>query len=379
MHTAAMKKTIPVLLTLFCSACPSPASDFAFKMYHQLRATEGNLFFSPASIEAALAMTREGAAGNTLRQMNLLLPAAVEFPQTGADVTLESANALWIDLQFPVLDPFKQKVQETCRAELRAADFKNQPNAEREAVNRWVEEKTRDKIKNLLPPGSVDALTRLILVNAVYFKGDWRFAFDPALTAEEPFRTAAGAVRARMMTMPVQRLAYLENETFQALDLPYKGDELSMLILLPRDPAGLNRIEDGLSVEALNQWTGALRNEEVVVHLPRFVIESQFDSLAGPLAALGITDAFNPQLANFTGISTEPLYISDAVHKAFVEVNEEGTEAAAATGIIMRTTSMPAPPKLFRADRPFLFMIRARSSGAILFMGRVCEPSAPEK
>jgi serpin B len=374
-----MKTTTSFLLTVLLTvllALTAKADDFAFKLYGQLRTTEGNLFFSPASIEAALAMTREGAAGNTLRQMSLLLPRTASFPVVGKNVTLESANALWIDKKFPVLEEFQTAVQEKYGAEIRPADFAGQPDVEREAVNRWVEAKTRDKIKNLLVPGSVMPDTRLILVNAIYFKGDWLHAFQKQKTADEPFWTAPDAsASVPMMTMKPECFSYMENEGFECLELPYLGEEVSMLIILPKEKDGLARIEEGLSAAALADWAGALRKEEIEVHLPKFKIESQSVSLTGVLAALGMMDAFNPSLADFSGISAEPLFISDVVHKAFVQVDEEGTEAAAATGIIMRTTAMPLPPKVFRADHPFLFVIRAKMSGDILFMGKVCDPA----
>ncbi len=367
-----MKKLLILALGLALSA---QANDFAFKLYNELRTAEGNLFFSPASIEVALSMTREGAAGNTLRQMSLLLPEVSVFPLVGNAVTLESANALWIDKKFPILEPFQQTVQEKYSAEIRAADFAGQPDAEREMINCWVEGKTRDKIKNLLAPGTVDDLTRLVLVNAIYFKGDWLHAFEKGRTADEPFRTAPGeSVNVPMMTRKPDRFGYMENDMFQALELPYQGEELSMLVILPKERCGLARIEEGLSADALNEWIDTLRKEEVEVHLPRFKTESQFN-LNQVLSGLGMSDAFSPALANFSGMSgINDLFISAVVHKAFVQVNEEGTEAAAATGVVVGITSIPAPPKIFRADHPFLFLIRARESGTILFMGRVCDP-----
>ena len=371
-----MKKVFSLLGIVSLLALTAQGDDFAFKLYGLLRTAPGNLFFSPASIEAALVMTREGAAGNTLRQMSLLLPDAAIFPKTGTNVTLESANALWVDRKFPILGNFKTTVEEKYGAEIRTADFTGQPEVERGTVNHWVEGKTRDKIKNLLPPGSVTTDTRLILVNAIYFKGDWLHAFEKEKTAEEPFWMTPGAsTNVLMMTMKPERFSYMENECFQCLELPYLGEEVSMLIVLPREKDGLARVEEGLSADALGGWMAALSRTEVEVHLPRFKIESEFDSLVKTLAALGMTDAFNPALADFSGISADPLFISDVVHKAFVQVDEEGTEAAAATGIIMRTTSMPMPPKVFRADHPFFFLIRAKESGEILFAGRVCNPA----
>jgi serpin B len=364
-----------ILLTVLL-ALTSQGDDFAFKLYDQLRSTEGNLFFSPASIESALAMVREGAVSNTLRQISLLLPEQTIFPAIGTNVTLESANGIWVDQKFPIHEKYKTVVQEKYGAEIRPADFSGQPDAERETVNRWVEGKTRDKIKDLLGPGSVTTDTRLILVNAIYFKGDWLHAFEKAKTTNEPFWILPEtSTNVPMMTMKPERFGYLENESFQCLELPYQGEEVSMLIILPKEKDGLTRVEEGLSTGAVADWIGALRSKEVEVHLPKFKVETSLGSLRETLSALGITDAFDPERADFSGISAEPLFISDAVHKAFVQVDEEGTEAAAATGMIMNTTSITPPPKVFRANRPFIFLIRAKESGDILFIGKVCNPA----
>lgn len=368
-----MKK---ILLLTALLALTAQGDDFAFKLYGQLRTTPGNLFFSPASIEAALAMTREGAAGNTLWQMNLLLPTTAMFPKIGTNVTLESANALWVDKKFSILGKYQSAVQEKYGAEIRPADFSGKPDVERRAINRWVEKKTRDKIKNLLAPDSVTTDTGLILVNAIYFKGDWLYAFEKKKTADETFWISPEVtINVPMMTMKPEWFGYMENKHFQCLELPYLGEEASMLIVLPREKDGLARIEKGLSANALASWVGALRKAEVEVHLPRFKMESQFDSMAKTLAALGMTDAFNPSLANFSGISTKSLFISDVVHKAVVQVNEKGTEAAAATGMMCYAASITPQAKVFRADHPFLFLIRIKESGTILFMGKVCNPA----
>ena len=358
------------------------ANDFAFKLYNQLSETEGNLFFSPASIEAALSMTQEGARGNTQTQFFQTLENSDGiFPTVGTSVILENANAIWVEKMFPILGTFKTAVTEKYGAKIRSADFSGQPEAERLGINSWVEGKTHNKIQNLMPAGSVNAMTRLVLVNAIYFKGDWFHAFDKARTVNAPFHPPSpegsgvtGAlektVTVPMMTMKPKRFGYLENDCFQCLELPYKGEEVSMLIFLPRKKINFSDLQSMFAeVE-----TNPLRKTRVEIHLPRFKTTSLFD-LKQSLTALGLTDAFDPQLADFSGISgTRDLFISAAVHKAFVEVNEEGTEAAAATGIGIGVTSMPMPPKIFRADRPFIFLIRENASGKILFMGRITNP-----
>ena len=377
-----MKKIILLSVLLGLN---TQANDFSFQLYQQLSEQEGNLFFSPSSIEAALAMTAEGAAGETLTQLEKLLPQRCCFPMVGKSVLLENANAIWVDQHFPILGTFQSAVTENFKAEIRSADFMSQPNAERLKINAWVEEKTRDKIQDLLPEGSVSAMTRLLLVNAIYFKGDWLHAFDPKQTADAPFYTLPAlsdggvegensVVEVPMMRLQETRFAYSENDCFQTLELPYEGEEVSMLLILPKMKNGLKHIEECFAPGNLEACTRGMRKREVNVFLPRFKVESTFASLKRDLSTLGLSDAFNAQRADFSGISTEPLFISDVVHKAFVEVNEEGTEAAAATGIILRTTSMPAPPVTFRADHPFIFLIRENESGKILFMGRIVNP-----
>jgi len=359
-----------LLYVLF--ALGAQANDFAFKLYNQLSETEGNLFFSPASIEAALAMTAEGARGETLNHFfQCLENSDGKFPRVGKSVTLESANALWVEKKFPILGTFETAIREKHDAEIRSADFVGQPGVERLKINEWVEEQTRDRIQNLFPEGSITSMTRLVLANAIYFKGDWLHAFDKAKAVDAPFH---GAGDVPMMTMKPEHFGYLENACFQCLELPYQGEEVSMLILLPRKTDGLAHIEECFSAEKLEACTTPLRKTRVEVHLPRFKTTSSFD-LKQSLTALGLGDAFDPAQADFSGISgTQGLFIGAAIHKAFVEVNEKGTEAAAATGISVGVTSMPMPPKIFRADRPFVFLIRENASGKILFMGRITNP-----
>ncbi len=366
-----MIKKCFLLYVLF--ALGAQANDFAFKLYDQLSETEGNLFFSPASIEAALTMTAEGARGNTQKQFfQCLEVGSADRPTLFQGLEFSNANSIWIEKKFPILGTFKQAVTEKHDAEIRSADFSGQPEAERLNINSWVEEQTRDRIQNLMPEGSITRLTRLVLANAIYFKGDWLHAFDKAKTVDAPF---CGAGDVPMMTMKPERFGYLENDCFQCLELLYKGEEVSMLIILPRKNDGLAHIEQCFSAEKLEACTTPLRKTRVEVHLPRFQTESSFD-LKQSLSALGLSDAFDPNLADFSGISgTRDLFISAAVHKAFVLVNEQGTEAAAATGISVGITSMPMPPKIFRADHPFIFLIRENASGKILFMGRICDPS----
>lgn len=369
--------SLPIVLSAALLGGSALPEHLAFRLYHELRKTEENLFFSPASIEAALGMVREGASSSTLRQFDRLLGDPVPFPDAGDDVILDNANAIWTEQSIDIHETFRQSVRERFSAALQRADFIHRFDEERQEINQWVEEKTRERIQNLLAPGTVTPETRMILVNAIYFKGDWLHAFDPDRTEPAPFRTATGErIEVDLMQMPPQEFLYTETDAFQLLELPYQGNEISMLVLLPRDHDGLERVEKGLSATALDTWIRDLQRREVHVALPRFTAESELTRLSGILRSLGLTDAFNPNRADFTGISDAPLFISDVVHKAFIQVDEEGTEAAAATGVIMRVTSMPlAPPAVFRADRPFLYLIRHRETGTILFLGRMKRPA----
>lgn len=372
--------TIPIL-PIFLSAAllggPALPADFAFRLYHELRETEENLFFSPASIEAALGMVREGSSDSTLRQFNHLLGPHQPIPHVADEVTLESANAIWTDQSIALNEGFRQIVRERFDASLRCADFIHRHDEERQEINRWVEQRTRERIQNLLAPGTVNPETRMILVNAIYFKGDWIHAFDPDRTETAPFRTATGErIDIDLMQMNAQEFLYAETDAFQLVELPYQGNEISMLVLLPREYDGIERIEKGLSAAALDTWIRDLQRREVQVALPRFTAETELTRLSGILRSLGLTDAFDPERADFSGISDTPLFISDVVHKAFIQVDEEGTEAAAATGVVMRVTSMPLdPPAVFRADRPFIYLIRHRETGALLFLGRMAKPA----
>ena len=309
---AERSSTVPLAIT----PAKRQTADFAFKLYEQLAQQKGNLFFSPASIEAALAMTAEGARGNTQQQFFQTLENSDGiFPDIGNSVAFEIANAIWIDKQFSldqrergsvnteqrpkraaILENFKDTVTEKHDADIRAADFSGQPDAERVKINEWVEEKTRDKIQDLLPEGSVNTLTRMILVNAIYFKGDWLHAFDPKQTSGQLFQTLEnGSVEVPMMRLTKTRFNYGENDFFQTLELPYEGEEVSMVIFLPRKKIKISDIQSMLPEAA----AAPLRKTEVNVTLPRFKMESTFVSLKQHLAALGLTDAFDAQLADF--------------------------------------------------------------------------------
>ena len=243
-------------------------------------------------------------------------------------------------------------------------------------INHWVEEQTNDKIKDLIPPGSLDALTRLVLTNAVYFKGDWVQPFDKRNTREEDFTVSAqGKVKVPLMHQRA-RMGYTEEETFQALEMPYAGRDLSMVVLLPKKVGGLPELEKAITVDKLASLMSKLHVREVITYLPKFKLETSF-GLNPTLGAMGMKRAFS-QAADFSGISSvESLYISAVLHEAYVDVNEEGTEAAAATGVMVGAMAarLPQPIPVFRADHPFLFLIHDTKAGSILFMGRLTNPT----
>jgi serpin B len=373
---------------------PDPAvldgqNAFALDLYARLRGEEGNLFFSPYSISTALGMTYAGARGDTAAEMakTLHFPADAEklhasnaalLGQLSGDgkdrgFQLNVANALWGQKGHPFLNPFLTLVRDRYRAGLSELDFAGNAEEARKTINTWVEKKTQDKIKDLLPEGSVDALTRLVLTNAIYFKGDWASPFNKQATREGRFMTAsAEAVKVPMMHQ-TSNFGYLDGGTFQALEMPYQGKELSMLVLLPKKADGLAELEKTVTIDNLKGWVGKLRPTKVQAALPKFKMTKRF-SMKQVLAEMGMPLAFRDQ-ADFSGMDgSRELRITGVFHKAFVDVNEEGTEAAAATGVVVGVRSAPAKLPSFVADHPFVFLIRDQRSGSILFMGRVADP-----
>ena len=367
---------------------------FALDLYAELKAAEGNLFFSPYSISTALAMTHAGARGNTEKQMAQALHFPLgqgglypEFASLGArldavqkrgHVQLSVANALWPQKGYAFLDEYLALTKKYFGVSITPVDYEGATEAARQKINAWVEEKTQDKIKELIARGILDTLTRLVLVNAIYFKGDWASQFRQALTEEAPFWVAPDKkIKTPTMTQE-QNFRYGESDSLQVLELPYAGDYVSMIVLLPRKVDGLQKLEGSLTPENLDKWTGRLRERKVQVFLPRFKTSSQF-RLDETLESMGMVDAFGDE-ADFSGMDGRVnwLYISAVIHQAFVDVNEKGTEAAAATAVVMaaRSISVSRPPLIFRADHPFVFLIRDNHSGSVLFLGRVVNPTS---
>jgi serpin B len=366
---------------------------FAVALYGQLRDQSGNLFFSPASVSTALAMTYAGARGITAAEMaktlHFTLPPERLHPAMGALLAdlnashngyqLRVADALWVQRGYPMLDGFLKLNKDNYGAGFNQVDFKQATETARSTINQWVAQKTGDKIRDLVQPGALNAETRLVLTDAIYFKSDWQRHFERALTKDEDFHLSP-AQRIRVPLMNRQGgFNYFDGGRFQALELPYMSGELSMVVLLPRELGGLPDMERSLTPTNMRQWLGQLRPfSKVVVAMPKFKMTQQF-GLGDTLARMGMVKAFQGD-ADFSGMSSErDFFISAVIHKAFIEVNEEGTEAAAATAVVMTGAIMhapdPTPPVVFRADHPFIFLIRDNRSGSILFMGRVTDPT----
>jgi serpin B len=336
-------------------------------------------------------MTYAGARENTARQMavalhftgapNLLHRSMREVltqlnsVQKQTAVELRVANALWAQKGYKFRDEFIRIVRESYRAELTQVDFRNASEAARQSINTWVAHQTDQKIKNIIQPGVLNALTRLVLVNAIYFKGFWDTQFKPDDTREMVFWLSDGDTVKLPMMNQKHEFGYWENEWLQVLEIPYKNESLSLIILLTKEKAGISVLEQKLTLANTINWQNRLRKRKVVVFLPRFKIESEF-SLKQTLAAMGMPDAFNPASADFSAmvVGKKELYISAVIHKAFIEVNEEGTEAAAATGVVVGVTSIAPSPPVFKADHPFVFFIRDNAARSILFLGRVASP-----
>ena len=369
-------------------------SAFAFALYQVLRSQDGNLFLSPYSISVALAMTSAGASGNTAREMagtlrftlpqaelhpafnaySLDLEARADAVTEGTPFELSIANSLWGQQGFPFRTEFLDMLAENYSAGMRLVDFIQAPEAARRAINDWVSDETRDKIKDLIPEGAIDTLTRLVLANAIYFKAAWRNAFDSSGTTPAPFHRLDGSVVDVPMMHERESLGYAASEDVQALELPYENGNMSMVILLP-DEGKFERFEGTLSLAGVQGMLEDMTYRPVILGLPKFSYESSF-SLSDALRTLGMADAFDPEKADFSGMDgRRDLYITDVIHKAFIDVDEEGTEAAAATAVIVGTTSAPADePVTVTIDRPFVYLIRDNQTGAILFLGRVLDP-----
>jgi serpin B len=407
-------RTLAILITVFALALPQPAhadqnppppradqklveanTQFALDLYAQLSkdAANDNIFFSPLSLSTALAQTYAGARGNTAKEMKDALhfdldpvqlhPAMgallkdLESPKDKAAYQLNIANALWVEQTYRLLPEYVTLCKDQYRAEARAVDFKTAAEAQRKTINDWAEERTQGKIKDLLAPSALEPDTRLVLTNAIYFRCDWKQKFDRADTHDGTFKLADGkSVEVPMMQQEGEFSSFRDKD-IQALEMPYAASRLSMIIILPRKVDGLADLEKNLNAVTLGSWIarlyiGRLEQDDVFVRLPRFTMTISYQ-LNPKLQAMGMRDAFSAK-ADFSGMSGKSdLFISEVIQKAFVDVNEEGTKAAAAGAVGEPVKSAPLD---FIADHPFLFLIRDLDSGTILFLGRVMNPKA---
>jgi serpin B len=368
-------------------------NQFAWELYGQLDKEKAgeNLFFSPTSISLALSMTAAGAKGQTETEMAQVLHLTGILPAAHAanhallerwnandkdrGYQLSVANRLWGQKGYPILEDYLSLTRREYGAEMGVVDFARQTEAARQEINAWVENRTAEKIKNLIPAGAIDAATTLVLTNAIYFKGDWMSPFKKEATREEDFTVSAQRKVKLPMMQQKRFFPYMEDVSLQAVELPYKGGRLTILVLLPKKTDGLPELEKSLSTAKIEQVRSKIQSRETILSLPKFKLDASF-SLGNSLKSLGMKSAFSPG-ADFSGIDgKKDLFISAVIHKAFVEVNETGTEAAAATAGIMTRAAMPTPtpPAVFRADHPFIFLICDRQAGSILFLGRMTNP-----
>ncbi|MDD5127100.1 MAG: serpin family protein [Dehalococcoidales bacterium] len=369
---------------------------FAWDLYQGLRANGGNLFYSPYSISEALAMTYAGARGMTAQGMSNALkyllaqerlhPAFnsldLQFKQRGQGAKgkdgegfrLNVVNAIWGQRDYKFLDQYLDVLAQNYGAGLRLLDFVKNPEDSRVTINNWVSDQTEQKIKDLIPQGAINTLTRLVLTNAIYFNAAWQHPFNEDATADGLFNLLNGSTVTVPLMKQTQSFSYFETDGYQAVELPYDGRELSMVILLPR--AGqFDAFEQSLSGAEVNEITGKLERRQVVLTMPKFEYESSF-GLKKALSDLGMGEAFTEQ-ADFSGMNGKrDLLIQDVIHKAYIGVDEEGTEAAAATAVIVGTTSMPLQPVEVKIDRPFIYFIRDIATGSTVFVGRVLNPAA---
>jgi serpin B len=383
---------------------------FAINMYKQLTEEGKNLFFSPYSITVALAMTAAGGVGDTKQQIRDALQVTLEgdafdraingidrsimeYAAQTEGITINVVNSTWLQAGLNFHVRYLDHLSRFYGAGVNLLDFA-QSEASRTIINTWVADQTNDKIKDLLPPGSITEDTRLVLTNAIYFLADWLFTFDPQLTADKPFRLLDNStVQAPLMQLNETGkkviMLYARGSGVRALDFPYKGDRLAMTVLLP-DAGSFTTFESSLNRELIDELVEALDSAELAVSLPKFEFTYGTTSLKNALMALGMTDAFDDGKADFSAIyrSTDAvvsdrallpgLYVSDVAHKAFISVDEEGTEAAAATAVVFGITSVNPDEAVFIVDRPFIFVIRDKATGTIVFMGRILNPTVTE-
>jgi serpin B len=360
---------------------------FAIDAYPHMAEAKGNFVFSPYSAEAALSLLWNGVRGETARQMAQVLHLGADRAVTAENFgalhkrlqeakswQLSAANSVWVQQGFSLRPDFSKTAQSDYGAILQQVDFSGAPDAARQTINDRIAQETAGKIENIIPSGMVDASTRLVLADAIYFKAPWSTPFEKANTTTAAFTLEDG----QSVHVPLMNThgfySYGESKTTQVLDLPYADRSLSMIIFLPKAATGLPALEHALNPSSFRQMMAWVKPQVVNVFLPRFHFSSGF-RLADTLQAMGMTDAFSADFAKFSGVADKGLFIGAVQQKAYLAVDEAGTEAAAATVVVNSESGLPASPMMFRADHPFLFVIRHNDTGAILFMGRVVNPS----
>jgi serpin B len=377
-------------------ALAAGSNAFAFDLWAGAgKRSKDNFAFSPASISLAFAMTYGGAKGETAAQMKKVFhfdeePGALgtswggfgrALAEPSRPIKIRIANRLFGEKTYEFVQAYLDQTRAAFGAALEPVDFKKAPDPARQQINAWVEEQTEKRIKDLLPPQSIKPLTRMVLVNAIYFLGDWAKPFDPSRTRDEPFQTSASAKKQAPMMQQTSHFAAAQIGGVRVLAMPYKGGSASLLVVVPEKVDGLAAVEASLSNATLDSWKRALTGQNVAVSLPRFELNPKESlPLSTELEALGMPIAFDREKADLTAMgnpkdATERLHIDEAFHKAFVKVDEKGTEAAAATAVVAAAGGgPPAKPFEFKADRPFLFFVIDEASGLVLFMGRVTDP-----
>ena len=363
---------------------------FTFDLYQKLKNNSGNIFFSPYSISTALAMIYGGAVGETEIQMaktlhfNLdqkifhkefsALQESLNESNKSSSVSFNIANSLWLQNDYNFLKSYLNLIKENYDSEFNCLDFRKTEKA-RKTVNSWVEKKTKAKIKNLIKEGMIGEMTKLVLTNAIYFKGIWEKAFDKKATRPLPFYLNEKKSKNVAMMYQKGKFRYRQDSkmNLQAIELPYDGERLSMLILLPEEKEGITQLEEKINENVITEISQKFQSTKLKLFLPKFKMINEF-SLEKILSSMGMPNPFSNQ-ADFSGMTgVKDLNIDKVIHKAFVDVYEEGTEAAAATAVTMRKMFIPQEIPVFKADHPFIFIIRDDITKSILFMGRVSEP-----
>ena len=364
---------------------------FALNLYKKTREKQKNLLLSPYSISSVLAMTYAGSKSNTEKQMAEVLHFNVpqkEIPdcffrlktslsdnQQTNSFSLQLAHSLWAHKESNILQHYKSLMENAFGSTIERVDFVNNTENVRKEINHWVEQKTESFIKNLIPEHELSPATRFVLVNAIYFFGTWEKKFDPEMTSSIPFwKESKESVDLSMMNQ-TDNFMYGENSEAKILELPYEGDGLAMVIILPHKRTGLWKLEKKLTSDKIRQWIDNLSYENVDLSLPKFELNVPMN-LTNHLKEMGMTDAFTPGKADFSGIDgTKSLFVSNVLHQAMIKIDERGTKAAAATAVMMTYGSAPTETKTFLADHPFLFLIHDKNNGSILFIGRLSKPT----